>query len=141
MGRFLVRISVLITSLYVVMSYAIAQFYGIDIISDWYVLLFEIVIVTCSFSEGKYHCAHLRFLALSILISDTLCRVDNYYKFLTISEHNLSLLVIMALGFMASTISAVRHFLRVNKVKQMRKKSGHNNDNNERDKNVGNQDS
>ena len=141
MCRFLVRISVLITSIYVVMSYAIAQFYCIDIISDWYVLLFELVIVSCAFSEGKYHCAHLRFLALSILIADTLCRVDNYYNFLTISEHNLSLLVIMVLGFMASTISAVRHFLRVNKVKQMRKKSGHNNDNNERDKNVGNQDS
>ena len=141
MCRFLVRISVLITSIYVVMSYAVAQFYCIDIISDWYVLLFELVIVSCTFSEGKYHCAHLRFLALSILIADTLCRVDNYYNFLTISEHNLSLLVIMALGFMASTISAVRHFLRVNKVKQMRKKSGHNNENHERDKNVGNQDS
>lgn len=141
MGKFLVRVSVLLTSIYVIISYAIAQFYGIDIISDWYVLLFEIVIVACSFSEGKYHCAHLRFLALSILIADTLCRVDNYYNFLTISEHNFSILVVMALGFMASTISAVRHFLRVNKVKQMRKKSGHNNDNNERDKNVGNQDS
>jgi hypothetical protein len=141
MCRFLVRISVLITSIYVVISYAIAQFYGIDIMSDWYVLLFELVIVSCSFSEGKYHCAHLRFLALSILIADSLCRIDNCYNFLTISKHNLSFLVIVALGFMASTISAVRHFLRVNKVKQMRKKSEHNNDNNERDKNVGNQDS
>lgn len=139
MGKFLVRVSVLLTSIYVIISYAIAQFWGIDIISDWYVLLFEMVIVVYSFSEGKYHCAHLRFLALSILIADTLCRVDNCYNFLTKSEHNLSLLVIISLGFMASTISAVHHFLRVNKVKRMRKKSGHNNDNNnERDKNVGN---
>lgn len=141
MGKFLVRVSVLLTSIYVIISYAIAQFWGVDIISDWYVLLFESITVVYCFSEGKYHCAHLRFLALSILIADTLCRVDNYYNFLTISEHNFFLIVIMALGFMASTISAVRHFLRVNKVKQMRKKSGHNDDNNERDKNVGNQDS
>ena len=79
--------------------------------------------------------------SLSILTADAICRVDNYYNFLTINKLFFSSVVIMALGFMASTISAVRHFLRVNKVKQMRKKSGHNNDNNERDTNVGNQDS
>jgi hypothetical protein len=133
-------VSVLLTSIYIIISYAIAQFWGVDIISDWYVLLFESIVVVYSFSEGKYHCAHLRFLALSILIADTLCRVDNYYHFLTISKHNFFLIVIMALGFMASIISAVRHFLRANKVKQIRKKSEHNN-NNERDTNVGNQDS
>lgn len=141
MGKFLVRITVITTSIYFIISYIYAQFFGIDIMSSWYCLLFELTVVTYSFSEGRYHCAHLRFLALSILIADVLCRVDNYYKILTINELFFSSVVVMSLGFMASTISAVRHFLRVNKVKQMRKKSGHNDDNNERDKNVGNQDS
>lgn len=140
MGKFLVRVVVLFTAIYIIISYFVAQFYGVDMIDDWYVLLFELIVVVYSFSGGRYHCVHLRFLALSILTADTLCRLDNYYNFLTISEHNFSLIVVMLLGFTASTISAVRHFLRVNKVKQMRK-SGHNNDNNERDKNVGNQDS
>lgn len=141
MGKFLVRITVIITSIYFIIAYIYAQFFAIDIMNNWYELLFELIVVVFSFSDGKYYCAHLRFLALSILIADTLCRVDNYYNFLTINELFFSSVVVMALGFMASTISAVRHFLRVNKVKQMRKKSGHNNDNNERDKNVGNQDS
>ena len=141
MGKFLVRMTVIATSIYFFLAYIYAQFFGIDIMSNWYVLLFELIVVVYSFSEGKYHCAHLRFLALSILTADAICRVDNYYNFLTINKLFFSSVVIMALGFMASTFSAVRHFLRVNKVKQMRKKSGHNNDNNERNTKVGNQDS
>lgn len=140
MGKFLVRITVIFTSIYFVIAYIYAQFFSTDIMDDWYGLLFELIAVVYCFSEGKYHCAHLRFLALSIFIADAICRLDNCNNFLTISEHNFSLLVVMSLGFMASTFSAVRHFLRVNKLKQKRK-SGNNNKNNERDKNVGNQDS
>jgi hypothetical protein len=141
MGKFLVRITILSTSIYFILSHLIAQIYGVDILCDLYSIPFMLIVVVYCYSEGRYHCKHIKHLSFALLLSDLLSRLDNYYNFLTISKHNFSILVILLLGFMASTISAVRHFLRVNKVKQMRKKSGHNNDNNERDKNVGNQDS
>lgn len=141
MGKFLVRITVLSTSIYFVLSHLIAQIYGIDILCDLYSIPFLLIVVVYCYSEGRYHCKHIKHLSLALLLSDLLSRLDNYNNFLTTSEHNFSSLVILLLGFMASIISAICHFIRVNKVKQMRKKSGHNNDNNERDTNVCNQDS
>lgn len=141
MGKFLVRITILSTSIYFILSHLIAQICGVDILCDLYSIPFMLIAVVYCYGEGRYHCKHIKHLSLALLSSDLLSRLDNYYNFLTISEHNFSILVVLLLGFMASTISAVRHFLRVNKVKRMRKKSEHNNDNNERDKNVGNQDS
>lgn len=138
MGKFLVRITIISTSIYFILSHWIAQIYGVDILSDLYSVPFMLIVVVYCHSEGRYHCKHIKHLSLALLLSNVLAIIDNYYNFLTISEHNFSILVILLLGFMASTISAVRHFLRVNKVKQMRKKSEHNDDNNERDKNVGN---
>ena len=136
MGKFFVRITIIAVSLYMVISYAIAQFCGIDVFSQWYTVLFEAIIVMYSYSEGKYHCKHIKHLALAILLADLLTRLDNFYNFLTISEHNWIPIVLLVLGISASIISAIRHFLRVSRTKKQRTQNEHNY--NERDKNVGN---
>lgn len=120
MGKFLVRITILFTSIYFIISHLVAQMYGVDILSNWYSVPFILIVVVYCYSEGKYHCRHIKHLSLALLLSDILSLADNYYNFLTIREHNLIPLVILLLGISVSTISAVRHFLRVNKVKRTR---------------------
>lgn len=118
MGKFLVRITIVFVSLYFLISNILAQRLGIDIVHDFYVLLFELCVVVYAYSEGKYHCKHLKHTALAILLSDTITRLDNTYNFLSVNEHNLIPIVLLALGMTISTTSAFRHFYR---VKQLRK--------------------
>lgn len=121
MGKFLVRISIIVTSLYFLLSCIIAQFEGVDILSDWYSLLFELIAVVYCYSEGKYHCEHIRHLSLALLLSDALARLDNCYHFLTVYAHNMLTVLILSIGFLLSIASAFRHFYQVNKLKRKKK--------------------
>jgi hypothetical protein len=121
MGKFLVRVTIVFTSLYLLLSYLLAQLGGIDILKDGYSILFELCVVVYAYSEGKYHCKHIKHTALAILLSDTLTRLDNTYNFLSVNEHNLIPIVILAVGMSVSIISALHHFYRVIKLrKQLR---------------------
>lgn len=123
MGKFLVRITIILTSIYFLFSFAVAQYVGEDILYDYYAILFELCVVVYAYSEGKYHCKHLKHLTLAIFLTDTLTRFDNTFDFLTVSQHNLIPIGILSLGILASTISAIRHFYKVKKIKNGRKKN------------------
>lgn len=121
MGKFLVRVTIVFTSLYLLLSYLLAQLGGVDILKDGYSILFELCVVVYAYSEGQYHCKHIKHTALAILLSDTLTRLDNTYNFLSVNEHNLIPIVILAVGMSVSIISALHHFYRVIKLrKQLR---------------------
>lgn len=124
MGKFLVRITIVITAVYLTISYCLAQFVGIDILDDWYSVLFECITVVYCFSEGKYHCKYMKYTAISILFSDILTRVDNEFDFLSVYAHNLIPIGILALGITTSITLAFRHFYKVNKIKRLRQKNG-----------------
>lgn len=124
MGKFLVRITIVITAVYLTISYCLAQFVGIDILDDWYSVLFECITVVYCFSEGKYHCKYMKYTAISILFSDVLTRVDNEFDFLSVYAHNLIPIGILALGITTSITLAFRHFYKVNKIKRLRQKNG-----------------
>jgi hypothetical protein len=122
MGKFLVRITVSITTFYFLFCYYYAQFEGVDIMDDWYSILFLAIIVIYCYSEGRYHCRHLKHLSLALLLCDILTRLDNCINFLTIYEHNLIPIVILVLGLGTSVFSALHHFHKVTKLKQKREK-------------------
>ena len=126
MGKFLVRITIISTSIYFIICHLVAQFYGVDMLSDWYIVPFMLIVVIYSYAEGKYHCKHIKHLALAIFVTDFLVRLDNSYNFLTVNELFLISFVILLLGFVISTYSAVNHFRKVNKIKRMRKTNEHN---------------
>lgn len=136
MGKFIVRVTIIFTSIYFIICHLVAQLYGIDILTDWYIVPFILIVVVYSYSEGKYHCRHIKHLALAIFLTDVLVRLDNFYNFLTVNELFSISFVVLLLGFVTSTISAVNHFRKAKKINRMRKKNEHSN--NERDKNVGN---
>lgn len=122
MGKFLVRITIVFMALYLVLSYIIAQFFFIDILGNWYIVMFETCVVVYCFSEGKYHCKYLKYSALSLLVVDTLTRLDNTFNFLSVTAHNLIPIAILALGILTSITLALRHFYKVNQLRNKRNK-------------------
>ena len=109
-------------ALYLVLSFIIAQFFFIDILGNWYIVMFETCVVIYCFSEGKYHCEYLKFSALSLLVVDTLTRLDNTFNFLSVDAHNLIPIAILALGIGTSITLALRHFYKVNQLRNKRNK-------------------
>jgi hypothetical protein len=120
MGKFLVRITIVFVALYLVLSYAIAQFIGIDILTPYYNVLFELCVVIYAFSEGKYHCKYIKYTALAILFADILTYADNYYDFLTVEAHNLIPVFIIASGILTGVVLAIKHYIDVRKIKKQR---------------------
>lgn len=119
MGKFLVRITVIIVSIYFVLAYLIAQFLGIDILREWYIIPFELIVVVYSFSEGKYHCKFLKSTMLSIFLCDLLTRLDNTFDILSVTSHNLIPVFLLTLGIGTSVTLAIRHFYKVIKLKRL----------------------
>lgn len=120
MGKFLVRLTIVITTIYFLYSYYIAQFYGIDILSDNFLVLFELCVLVYTFGEGRYHCKYIKHTALGIILSDILTRLDNEFDFLTVTAHNLIPIVIIVICITFSICSALHHFYKVRKLKRKR---------------------
>jgi hypothetical protein len=116
MGKLLVRLTIVIVSVYFVLTYLVAQTMGIDIHSDWYASLFALIIVVYAHSEGNFHCKFLKYSATSLFVCDMLTRLDNAYNFLSVDAHNIIPIVILALGLGTSITFAIRHFYRVIKL-------------------------
>lgn len=113
MGKLLVRLTVVIVSIYFVITYLVAQFMYIDISSDWYATLFALIIAVYAHSEGRYHCKYLKFTADSVFVSDLLTRLDNSFNFLFVTAHNLIPIGILALGVGTTITLSIRHFWKV----------------------------
>lgn len=113
MGKLLVRLTVVIVSIYFVITYLVAQFMYIDISSDWYATLFALIIAVYAHSEGRYHCKYLKFTADSVFVSDLLTRLYNSFNFLFVTAHNLIPIGILALGVGTTITLSIRHFWKV----------------------------
>lgn len=120
MGKFLVRITIILVAFYFLVACVLAQFFGINIITNFYIILFELIVVLYCYSEGKYHCKYLKHTALSILLADTITRLDYHFDFLSVSAHNVIPISIIILGLGTSLYKAIKHFNRVNKLKKKR---------------------
>lgn len=117
MNKFLVRITIALVALYFMLMFILAQFFGVNIATNMYILLFELCVVVYTFSEGKYHCKYMKYTALSILLADTLTRLDYMFDFMSVTAHNLIPIGILAIGIGTSITKAFIHFYRVIKLK------------------------
>lgn len=117
MNKFLVRITITLVALYFVLMFLLAQFLSVNIATNIYVLLFELCVFVYTFSEGKYHCKYMKYTALSILLADTLTRLDYMFDFMSVTAHNLIPIAILAVGIGTSVTKAFIHFYRVLKLK------------------------
>jgi hypothetical protein len=119
MGKFLVRVTIIIVAVYMILGYVLAQWGGVNIHENWYISLFELIVVIYCYSEGKYHCKYIKWLALALLLSDTLTRLDFSFNFLSADAANLIPISIFATSIFIIICQAIRHFYRVIKVKRL----------------------
>lgn len=49
LSNILVRFTVALTALYLILAYIIALLFGVDIISNWYAVMFEVCVVSFCF--------------------------------------------------------------------------------------------
>lgn len=120
MGRFIVRCSLVIAALYMTLALIVAQFWGVDILTTYYYLLFELCAVIYCFSEGKYHCKYIKYTALALLLSDLITQLDCTFDFLSVDAHNYIPIAIMFAGISTGVALAIIHFIRVSKLKKLR---------------------
>ena len=123
MGKFIVRITIIITSIFMIISYLSAQLFGIDIFSDWYIVMFELCVTIYCYSDGKYHCKYIKHLSLAILSSETITRLDNCFDFLSVFTHNIIPIMIFSVCVTITLIKAIRHFIKVRRVINGRRNS------------------
>jgi hypothetical protein len=121
MGKLFVRMTTITVAIYLLICYLFAQIVAVDIMNDWYAPLFELIVVIYSFSEGRYHCKYMRFLALAIFVSDTITRIDNSLSVFSTSAHNLIPILFLSLAILYGTTMSLVHFARVMKHKNKQK--------------------
>lgn len=120
MDKFLTRFTVLTIAIYFIVSYIAAQFFCVDILRYSYILLLEACVVAYTFSSGKYHCKFIRWTALSILVCDIISHTDYYFDYIAAEWYNSIMLLITISGLSCSAYLAIRHFVRVRKVKRLK---------------------
>lgn len=119
MGKFFVRVAIIVVAIYMILGYMLAQWWGVNIYENWYISLFELIVVIYCYSEGKYHCKYIKWLAAALLLSDTLTRLDFSFNFLSADAANLIPISIFAASIFIILCQAIRHFYRVIKVKRL----------------------
>lgn len=122
MGKFVVRITIVFTALYMIVSYILAQIYGLDVLRYSYTLLFELCTVLFTFSSGKYHCKYIKWTMLSIFLADCITHYDHYFNVFTVKAHNLIPIYLIFFGIAVPFVLALNHFYKVNKLKNERRK-------------------
>lgn len=123
MGKFIVRITIILTSIYMVISYMCAQLLGIYILSDWYIVMFELCVTIYCYSEGMFHCRYIKHLSLAILLSDVITQLDNYFDFLSVFTHNIIPIFIFSIGVLIALVKAIIHFIKVRRIINGRRNS------------------
>lgn len=117
MGKFLVRVTTILVAIYFLICYTVAQLWGIDLLDYCYTLLFELIVVIYSFSEGKYHCRYLKTTIRGVFLADLSTHLDYFFDFLSVTAHNVVPITFIMLGIIMSANLAISHFIKVRKLK------------------------
>ena len=123
MGKFIVRITIIITSIFMIIAYMCAQLLGVDILSDWYIVMFELCVTIDCYSERRFHCKYIKHLSLAILLSETVTRLDNCFDFLSVFMHNIIPIFIFSIGVLITLVKAITHFIKVRRIINGRRNS------------------
>lgn len=116
MGKLLVRLFVVFTTLYFLCTYILA-WYGVECFSDAYIVMAELAICVVISSQGKYHCKYMRFTAYGLTASDSVTRIDNAYNILSVDAAIVLPLSLIMCSVTISFVLALRHYYMVLKIK------------------------
>ncbi len=110
MNKFIVRFTILFCAAYFlyVMYYA---WNGISVFNDSYKVLLEYCLYVQANSDKKYNCRYMRFLALSLFISELISVLDMQYDFMPQGYFSLVVLAaIWTIGIITTIVLGIRHF-------------------------------
>ena len=116
MGKLLVRLFVVFTTLYCLCTYIMA-WYGVECFRDAYIVMAELSICVVMSSHGKYHCKYMKFTAYGLIASDSVTRIDNAYDILSVDAAIVLPLSLIMCSVTISFVLALRHYYRVLKIK------------------------
>ena len=116
MDKLLVRLFVVLTTLYFLCTYTMA-WYGIECFSDAYIVMAELAICVVMSTQGKYHCKYMMFTAYGLTASDSVTRIDNAYDILSVDAAIVLPLSLVMCSVTISFVLALRHYYRVLKIK------------------------
>jgi hypothetical protein len=119
MDKVITRLTIILVTIYFLVSYILALF-GLDILTNSYVVLFESCVVAYTFYSGKFHCKYMRWTALSILTVEIINQTDYYFDYIPVSVFNIIPISILALGIATSVTLAIRHFVIVSRIRKSR---------------------
>lgn len=119
MSKFLIRFTVVSVAIYLILCYLIGLILQVEIWSQTYYLLFELCTCLCISKQGVYHCKYIKWTAYSILASDMLVCIDNLFDVFPVNFMVLIPPSIIAIGLLTTTTLAIRHFIRVQRLKKI----------------------
>lgn len=123
MDKFCARITTILVAAYFAVAFFVADVFAIDILYNSYTLLFELCTLLFMFNSGKYHCKYIKWTMVGILLADTCSHIDYYFNIFTVKAHNYIPLCILAVFGSTSLFLSIRHFYKVNKLRNERRKN------------------
>ena len=118
MSKFVVRLTIIIVSVYLLACY-IAAILGVDIWCQWYYLLFELCVCLCISKQGVYHCKFIKWTAYAILTVDTIAYIDVVYDYLSAVWFIILQTSILTAGIATTIFLAILHFIKVKRRKKI----------------------
>lgn len=119
MDKFIIRISVLSVAFYLILCYVAEFIWQINLWRQTYCLLFEYCVCLCISKQGVYHCRFIKWTAYGILISDTIVNIDNLFDIFPVCFITLLPPIIIIIGLSITTILAIKHFVKVRRLKRI----------------------
>lgn len=120
--KFLVRLTIILTSLYFIVVFSIALLFEETFHNDMYVVLLELCLAVFTSVQGNYHCKYARYTAWGIFSSDSVTRLDGAYNFVPVGNTAIVSSVILGLAIITSVFLAIRHFIKVKKLKSNKRR-------------------
>ena len=119
MSKLAIRLSVIFVAVYLILCYVVEMLFDINIWSQTYYLLFELCTCLCISKQGVYHCRFIKYTAYGIFFSDILVCANNTFDFMPINWTAYVPPIIISIGLLTTTTLAIRHFIRVQRLKKI----------------------
>ena len=119
MSKFIIRFTIIAVAVYLLACYIAAAVFQVDIWCQVYYLLFELCVCLCISKQGVYHCKYIKWTAYAILIEDTIATTDVMFDYMPNVLFAIVQPTIITVGILTTTILAVRHYIRVKRIKKI----------------------
>ena len=117
MSKILIRCTIILVSVYLILSYLVADIFAVDIWRQFYYLLFELCVCLCLSAQGVYHCKYIKWTAYAIFLQDVVVCTDALFDYMPEKVMALGPPVIITAGLTVTTTLAVQHYIKVKRLK------------------------